>query len=168
METDNYVFFYGHTPNKLGIHIFSQWFPATFSENLDGVITEYKNTEQYMMAGKARLFRDDYHLNEILQESDPSKIKDFGQKIRNFDANTWDQDKFDIVVQGNRLKFNQNPKLMERLLQTGSKILVEASPYDKIWGIGLNPHQAVKVDPSQWQGENLLGKALMVVRSEKQ
>lgn len=166
METDDYVFFFGHTPNKSGIHIFSQWYPINFVENLGDGEIHYVNTEQYMMAHKAMLFDDDEYFEKIMSEMDPSKIKALGRKIRNFDPNIWDECKFDIVVNGNRLKFGQNPDLLKRLLKSGDKTIVEASPYDKVWGIGLRATQAIKIPENKWPGENLLGKALMIVRDE--
>jgi ribA/ribD-fused uncharacterized protein len=119
-----------------------------------------------MMAHKAMLFGDDKNLTKILSTNDPSKHKALGRKITNFDPDIWNEHKFDIVTQGNRLKFGQNPELLKRLLDTGQKIICEASPYDKIWGIGLRAEQAVKIPNSKWPGSNLLGKALMLVRSE--
>lgn len=166
METNDYVFFYGHTPNNCGLHVFSQWYPITFKEKLGDLEFAYSNAEQYMMAHKAMLFGDDYYLKKILEESDPGKVKKFGRCINNFDPDVWDKHKFNIVVQASRLKFGQNSALMERLLKTGTKTIVEASPYDKIWGIGLTKEKAVKIPEDEWPGLNLLGKALMVVRDE--
>ncbi|AZL89123.1 hypothetical protein QKC54_gp0719 [Megavirus baoshan] len=169
METNKYLFFYGHKKNKLGTEIYSQWYPCIFIEKIcDGVEIKYYNAEQYMMANKALLFGDGDILSKILDEKNPSKIKSLGRKIQNFNNDYWDKYKYDIVVSGNRLKFEQNPKLMEQLQNTGNKILVEASPYDKIWGIGLTANQAIKISESKWPGENLLGKALMQVRKESQ
>ena len=168
METAKYIFFYGHKPNALGVHIFSQWYPVTFTETLNETTFTYNNAEQYMMAHKALLFDDDFYFNKIMTATDPGDIKKYGRLIRDFNEHTWNQHKFDIVTNGNRLKFGQNPTLMERLLQTGSKILVEASPYDKVWGIGLSKEDAVKTPANKWPGQNLLGKALMVVREENQ
>ncbi|ANB50836.1 hypothetical protein [Powai lake megavirus] len=169
METDKYIFFYGHQKNKLGTEIYSQWYPCTFIEKIcDDVEIKYYNAEQYMMAQKALLFGDGDILLKILNEKNPSKIKSLGRKIVNFDNDYWNKYKYDIVASGNRLKFQQNPKLMEQLQNTGNKILVEASPYDKIWGIGLTAHQAINIPESKWPGQNLLGKALMQVRKELQ
>lgn len=163
METETHVFFYGHTPNKSGTYVFSQWFPISFTDETG---QKYQNTEQYMMAQKAILFGDDVYLNKILSTDDPKKIKEFGRKISNFDAAKWDENKFEIVVNGNRLKFGQNMELLNRLLKTEKKTIVEASPYDKIWGIGLRPEKAAKTPETEWPGQNLLGKALMKVRDE--
>lgn len=168
MQTDTHVFFFGHAPHKLGYNIFSQWYPVEFTDDIAGEIIQYCNTEQFMMAQKAILFDDAENLAKILVTNDPSKIKQYGRKIKNFDDKEWNKYKFDIVTQGNRLKFGQNPNLMKKLLKTGNKTIVEASPYDKVWGIGLTASQAVKIPENKWPGSNLLGKALMVVRSENQ
>lgn len=163
METETHVFFYGHTPNKSGTAVFSQWYPISFRCS-DG--NTYANAEQYMMAHKALLFGDNYYYKKIMETNDPGLIKKYGREIRGFDPVLWDEHKFDIVVEGNRLKFGQNSKLLERLLQTSNKTIVEAAPNDRVWGIGLTAQQAVKVPENKWPGQNLLGKALVVVRNE--
>ncbi len=167
METNTHVLFYGHTPNKIGIHIFSQWFPVKFTEYFNkNTFIEYENSEQYMMAHKALLFGDDYHFDKIMETTDPAIMKKLGRKIKDFDQDIWDAHKFDIVTEGNRLKFGQNPNLMKRLLETENKTIVEASPHDKVWGIGLKACDAIKIPENKWLGQNLLGKALMLVREE--
>jgi len=153
----DYVFFWTPTGKngKLG-----QWYPCSFT--VDG--HTYSCTEQYMMAQKAILFGDEEIFQEILSTDDPKKMKALGRKIKNFDPALWGANKCRIVYEGNMAKFGQNPEFKKLLLDTGDKVLVEASPYDKIWGIGLKDYQAAKVHPSEWQGENLLGFALMQVR----
>lgn len=166
METEQFVFFYGHHPNSLGIHVFSQWYSVSFVEYFDKETKiKYSNMEQYMMAHKALLFGDSKYYKKIMSTTDPYLIKKYGRLIRDFDEKIWNQYKFDIIVNGNKLKFKQNPKLLKRLLETKNKILVEASPFDKIYGCGLNTKTALKTDQSQWPGTNLLGKALMEVRA---
>ena len=156
------IYFWGHTPNpkKITAACFSQWYDCWFE--VDGV--QYHTTEQYMMASKARLFGDDEVLKEIMEASTPFDYKKLGRKIRGFVAETWDARKYDIVVEGNKAKFSQNPVLKEFLLSTGDSMLAESSPYDTIWGIGLDREDALKGGVGQWQGENLLGCALMDVR----
>lgn len=117
-----------------------------------------------MMTRKARLFNDHEILEQILKAETPNQAKSLGRKVRNFDPQIWDEHKYEIVKQGNLLKFSQNEKFKEFLLSTGDRILVEASPYDKIWGIGMLETDPKAHDPSQWNGENLLGFALMEVR----
>ena len=101
---------------------------------------------------------------EILACDNPRDYKKLGRKVRNFDSQLWDAHKYDIVVKGNKAKFSQNPELKAFLLSTGDAILVEASPYDRIWGIGMNRELAQRLPVEQWNGENLLGCALMEVR----
>merc|ERR1719285_938909 len=140
--------------------VFSQWHPSGF-QGLDGTV--YANTEQWMMAGKARLFNDTATLSKILKTSDPRKIWALGRKVANFDGLTWDKNKRDVVMKGNLLKFSQDRKLARTILATGDRILVEASASDKIWGIGMRAADASRVTESEWKGLNLLGKALMDV-----
>jgi len=136
----------------------SQWFPAQFKKNE----YIYKTAEHYMMAEKARLF-DESMVCKILNAKTTKEVKNLGRIIKNFDEELWKEKAFDIVVEGNYLKFSQNKKLKEYLLSTKDKILVEASPYDKIWGIGLAKGDKAK-NPLMWNGENKLGFALMKTR----
>lgn len=91
-------------------------------------------------------------------------MKKLGRKVRNYDDVTWKEKRFDVVVKGNIAKFSQNEKLQNFLLSTGDKILVEASPKDTVWGIGLDESSPEAIQPSKWKGDNLLGFALMEVR----
>lgn len=163
-EKFDYVFFWGHksTPGKITNSCFSQWYPATFSEN--GV--EYNCTEQYMMAQKAILFKDDVTLKEIMSKTDPAEIKKLGRLVKNFDKKIWDENCRKIVEQGNYLKFSQNEELKKYLLATGNKILVEASPYDDIWGIKMRKEEPDAKNPLKWKGTNYLGFALTNVREK--
>ena len=102
---------------------------------------------------------------KIIASSDPGEIKQYGREIRGFREDLWNNNKFQIVVKGNEFKFKQNAYAKQILMGTGTKTIVEASPYDKIWGIGLSATDAKKVPESQWPGQNLLGKALMEVRN---
>lgn len=158
-----FLFFWGHTvKDEITKSCFSQWFTGKFEEN--GIV--YKTAEHYMMAGKARLFNDAEILEKILQASTPNQVKALGKKVKNFDPNVWNEHKYEIVKQGNLLKFSQNNKYKDFLLSTGDKILVEASPYDTIWGIGMLETDPRAENPLLWNGENLLGFALMEVRDE--
>lgn len=155
-------YFWGHTPNpkKITAACFSQWYDCYFE--VEGV--QYHTTEQYMMASKAKLFGDDEVFQEIMMEYHPHVYKKLGRKVHGFNPELWDERKYDIVVEGNKAKFGQNADIRDFLLSTGDAILVEASPYDKIWGIGLDREAAMKGTVEQWQGENLLGCALMEAR----
>jgi ribA/ribD-fused uncharacterized protein len=160
-ENTEFLFFWGHTvKEEITKACFSQWFPLQFEENG----TEYKTAEHYMMAGKAKLFNDNDTLEEILKSDSPNQAKNLGRKVKNFDPQLWDEQKYEIVKRGNFLKFSQNQKLKDFLLSTNDKILVEASPYDTIWGIGMLETDPKVQDPTLWNGENLLGFALMEVR----
>lgn len=156
------IYFWGHTPNpkKITAACLSQWYDCYFEVN--GV--QYHTTEQYMMASKALLFKDDEVYQEIMAANNPHDYKKLGRKVRNFKPELWDAKKSEIVVEGNKAKFSQNPDLKDFLLSTGDAILAEASPYDGIWGICLDRETAMKGNVEQWQGENLLGCALMEVR----
>ena len=156
------IYFWGHTPNpkKITAACFSQWYNCYFE--VEGV--QYHTTEQYMMASKAKLFGDNEVFQEIMMAYHPNDYKKLGRIVRGFNPELWDERKYNIVVEGNKAKFGQNTDIREFLLSTGDAILVEASPYDKIWGIGLDRETAMKGTVEQWQGENLLGCALMEVR----
>ena len=118
-----------------------------------------------MMASKARVFNDEQTLQLILKENSPHKIKRLGRTVQQFQKLTWDLVKYDIVVHGNHLKFEQNQNMKEILFSTGRHtIIAEASPLDSIWGIGISLKDAT--NGCEWKGENLLGKALMEVRDE--
>ena len=160
-ENIEFLFFWGHTvKEEITKAFFSQWFPFQFEEN--GI--EYQTAEHYMMAGKAKLFNDNETLEKILKSESPNQAKNLGRKVKNFDPKLWDEQKYEIVKRGNFLKFSQNQKFKDFLLSTNDKILVEASPYDKIWGIGMLETDPKAENPLQWNGENLLGFALMEVR----
>ena len=131
---------------------------------LDGL--PYPTAEHWMMAEEARLFDDDDLYREILATPDPKKAKSLGRKVRDFNVHVWAANCRDIVTRGNLEKFKQNKPLLAFLLGTTGKVLAEASPYDKIWGIGMRESDARATDPSQWQGNNLLGFALMDVRNQ--
>lgn len=117
-----------------------------------------------MMYRKAEVFGDFEIANEVLEASSPGEAKALGRRVRNFDAATWLDFRWDIVVTGNVANFSQNPSLLSFLVGTGERVLVEASPVDSIWGIGLDKGAAMHVHPKDWPGENLLGFALMEVR----
>jgi ribA/ribD-fused uncharacterized protein len=158
-----FLFFWGHTAKagRLGNECFSQWYPQDFE--VDG--QSYTTAEHFMMAEKARLFADSEHLEEILVADSPGAAKALGRKVRGFDQEQWRQARSEIVVRGNLAKFGQNQALRTHLLETGDKILVEAAPRDRIWGIGLGAKNPKAEDPAQWRGLNLLGFALMQVRA---
>lgn len=159
------LYFWGHTPKIAGQidhSCFSQWYESPFV--LDKIV--YPTAEHYMMAQKALLFDDKEIFHEIIQSKHPKQAKDLGRKVKNFDETLWNENRFDIVLRGNIAKFGQHPKLKAYLLGTGDRVLVEASPVDKIWGIGLAKNDDKIHNPLNWQGLNLLGFALMQVRKQ--
>ena len=157
--------FWGHQPAQDGSltrSCFSQW----WMEEFHAIDNFYLCMEQYMMAEKAELFGDQEIQEQILKCNDPRQIKALGRKVRGFDQKVWDRFKYPIVLSGNWCKFSQNRLLREFLLSTGDSVLVEASPYDNIWGIRLPASAPEAQDPHKWRGQNLLGFALMEVRDE--
>lgn len=142
--------------------IYSQWHPSPFSHE----DRDYDNAEKFMMASKALLFKDLPSFLMILQARTPDEVKKLGRGVAGFNGAVWDANKLEIVVLGNYLKFSQNPELKEQLLATGDRVLVEASPVDLIWGVGLAEDDPAIEDEKNWKGENLLGKALVRVREE--
>jgi ribA/ribD-fused uncharacterized protein len=156
VETERFVLFW-QPPG-----LYSQWTESRFV--VDGV--EYGCAEQFMMAEKARLFGDQETLRKVLATSSPRAQKALGRKVAGFDAARWDAVKEEVVVRGNLAKFGQDPVRRAALLATGQKTLVEASPYDAIWGIGLRADHPKALVPAEWRGLNLLGKALERVRAQ--
>jgi ribA/ribD-fused uncharacterized protein len=141
---------------------FSQWYPSNF-KNERG--TWFNCAEQWMMYCKAELFGDTEVMKKILLTNNPDEIKQLGREVKNFDNEVWTYKAPTFVTLGNIMKFSQNPELWEILDKTEDKILVEAASYDKIWGIGLNAEDAVKInDASKWLGLNKLGEAVMETR----
>ncbi|XP_065905134.1 N-glycosidase YbiA-like isoform X2 [Dysidea avara] len=141
---------------------FSQWYSAQFK--VDDV--EYNCAEQYMMYQKAKLFKDDETAKLILESSSPKDQKALGRKVQNFVEETWTAHCRNIVKAGNRAKFSQNPDLKKVLFDTAGHTIVEASPVDKIWGIGLAQDDPRASDRNKWRGTNWLGQALTEVRDE--
>lgn len=139
-----------------------QWYISPFK--VDGVW--YRSTEHWMMIQKAQLFDDQIAVDKMMVTIEPQDVKRLGRSVNNFDQNKWDCHKSSIVYMGNKAKFSQNEDLKNYLIGTGSKILVEASPYDAIWGIGMGEEDEDATNPNKWKGQNLLGFALMKVREE--
>lgn len=159
-----YVFFWKDTDDSPYVteKCLSQWYYAPFLVNGQW----YNCAEQFMMAEKARLFGDYEIERQILAQADQMTIKKLGRMVRNFDESVWRKHRTKIIKQGNLAKFSQNPQLRDFLLATGETVLVEASPNDVIWGIGLAKENADATNPARWRGLNLLGFTLMEVRDE--
>ncbi|MEO0895783.1 MAG: NADAR family protein [Bacteroidota bacterium] len=159
-----YLFFWGHKASldgSLRETCFSQWW-AGYPFDEDGI--SYSTAEHYMMAGKARLFKDEEMLGAIIKAGHPDEAKKFGRQVRGFVQEEWEAKRTDIVTHGNYLKFSQHPELKAFLLRTGQRVIVEASPYDHIWGIGMESKHQHAAQPINWKGANLLGFCLMEVR----
>ncbi|MFH8445821.1 NADAR family protein [Streptomyces sp. NPDC018026] len=162
-ERIKYLCFWGHRPlpdGRLGPSCLSQWWPSPFT--VAGV--EYATAEHWMMAGKARLFGDAEAERRVLAAAHPAGAKKAGRLVRGFDEAVWERERFRIVVEGSVHKFAADPALREFLLATGGRVLVEASPVDRVWGIGLAADDEAAADPERWRGPNLLGFALMAAR----
>lgn len=157
---DNYLFFYGHTDKSGPKKCLSNWYPSEFYE---GDIKFY-NSEQYMMFKKAILFNDIDIAKEILEDPNPKVVKAKGRLVKNFKEDVWIENAREFVYKGCFLKFSQNNDLEKFLVSTVGKVLVEASPYDKIWGIGINIKSAE--EGKVWKGSNWLGECLMRVRDD--
>ncbi|WP_435863700.1 NADAR family protein [Streptomyces tendae] len=158
-----YLCFWGHRPlpdGSIGPSCLSQWWPSPFT--VDGV--KYATAEHWMMAGKARLFADAEAERRVLAAAHPAGAKKAGRLVRGFDEAVWERERFRIVVEGSVHKFASDPALRAFLLGTGGRVLVEASPVDRVWGIGLAADDEAAQDPERWRGPNLLGFALMAAR----
>lgn len=159
-----YVFFWGHQKPEVGVSktCFSQWYESRFE--VDGI--SYLTAEHYMMAEKARLFGDKVSEQQAIDASNPGEAKTIGRSVKGFEEQIWLENRFSIVVAANIAKFSQNQQLKEFILNTNNRVLVEASPLDKIWGIGLAADDKRADNPNQWKGDSLLGFALMEVREK--
>jgi ribA/ribD-fused uncharacterized protein len=160
-EQVRFLFFWGHQGPASGKGCLSQWFPSPFTEDEHTFAT----AEHYMMWRKAVMFDDQRTAARILTAGHPKQAKDLGRQVRNFDQAAWEAQRSDIVVDGNTLKFSQHHEMRAFLLGTGDRVLVEASPLDRVWGIGLKADDPRAGDPARWRGLNLLGFALGEVRN---
>ena len=160
--TPEYLFFWGHKnpKNEVNKTCLSQWYPCRFRDG----IPMYKTAEHYMMAMKALLFDDAETHTKIMESVHPNEAKSLGRQVKNFDENIWKENLYDIVYKGNFLKFTHDMELQKFLISTDGKILVEASPYDKIYGIGMLEQDPRAKNPALWNGQNVLGFILMDVR----
>jgi ribA/ribD-fused uncharacterized protein len=139
----------------------SQWAQSPFKDQNGN---SYNCCEQYMMAEKARIFGDNESLKKIMSTISPKDQKSLGRKVKGFNEKIWNTYSTLVVYEGNLLKFSQNPEFREELIKTQDTILVEASPYDKIWGISLREDDPRALNMETWQGENRLGFILTKIR----
>ena len=155
-QSERFLFFYRDASP------FSQWYPASFE--LEG--QQFTSAEQYMMYGKAQLFGDRNIAARILQADHPRQQKALGRQIQRFDDELWNREAKNIVYRGNHAKFTQNPELLLVLLATAGQTLVEASPTDRIWGIGLSEDDPRIHQRATWRGTNWLGEVLTQLRED--
>ena len=161
METIDSIYFYG----EKNLHGYMSNFYKSDFVDKDG--NQFCCSEQYLMYMKVKTFEPNnlVLLNKMLAETSANKIKQYGRMIKNYNDVIWNKIRYDIMVDGLRLKFGQNQQLKQLLINTGNKIIYEASKYDKIWGIGFSPEDAFNTN-QQLFGYNLLGKSLMQIRNE--
>lgn len=155
--TDTHVYFWGSE--------FSNWYACDFTFSAFNETYRFANSEHAFMWCKAMHFNDFETAEEILNTPSPRHNKELGRGVKNFNAEEWMINGYIYMVAVNKAKYLQNDMCKDILISTGDKIIVEASPFDKIWGIGLHWDNDDVLDESKWQGLNLLGKALMEVRS---
>jgi ribA/ribD-fused uncharacterized protein len=161
MSTNCPIYFFGQD-NRNGY--MSNFYESYF---VDEEKNNFNCSEQYFMYRKCKRFDNNNTrlLNAILNETNPSVIKKYGRAVKNYDDDIWNNERYDVMVEALRLKFNQNEDIKKQLIETKPRLLYEASPYDKIWGIGFCYRDAIRQDESNF-GQNLLGKALMQIRDE--
>lgn len=160
-----FIFFWGHrgrADGRLDNACLSQWWPVRFGA--DGQV--FGSAEHFMMWRKAVLFGDLNRAAAILQAHSSAQAKAIGREVDGFDEATWREHRWEIVVSASVAKFGSDPALREFLLATGKRVLVEASPADRIWGIGLAADSEFAEVPRRWRGLNLLGFALMEARAK--
>ncbi|MEU1886724.1 NADAR family protein [Micromonospora sp. WMMD987] len=158
-----YLCFWGHRPRRdgtVGQSCLSQWWPAAFT--VDG--RHFRTAEHWMMWRKAQLFDDTEAGERVLAAGHPQQAKAIGREIRRFDPAVWEAERYPVVLAGSLAKFGQHADLRAYLLGTGDRVLVEASPVDRVWGVGLAADDPRAEDPARWRGLNLLGFALMEAR----
>ena len=148
-----------HNPDEENGYM-SNWYPSVFM--FGGV--EFSSMEQYMMYRKAVCFGDEDIAAQILATSDVAEIKALGRLVLGYDDNWWNGVRQIIVYEGLLAKFSQNVALGKQLKKNGKAVLAECAVKDRIWGIGLSMNDPNRFDRDRWQGQNLLGYTLMMVR----
>ena len=152
--TDKHVCFWNEWP--------SNWHPAEFDIEVNDTMCHFHNTEQYFMYMKAIVFGDEDIAKQILEDGDPKKVKALGRKVQNYDERVWNEKRYQIMLKANVAKFSQNENLKQLLLSPAYEGhgFVEASPYDKVWGVRMYESNPDIDDETKWKGLNLLGKVL--------
>ena len=152
--SEKFTFFWGSDSP------FSNWYPQSFNHNYQ----VYNCSEQYMMFQKAMLFNDIDVAELIMEQKSPRKQKFLGRQVRGFDQTVWLEQCEDIMVPALVSKFTQDTYSLNCMLSSVGTIIVEASPTDTVWGIGMTKDDPKATDPTKWNGTNLLGKVLMRAR----
>jgi ribA/ribD-fused uncharacterized protein len=153
--TDTHIYFWDG--------IYSNWHPAKFVESHWGIT--FENTEQGFMFFKAMHFNDNATCVKIRKTPNPKEVKALGRLVKGYDESEWARVRYQIMLNLNQDKFDQIEEYKQELLATGDKIIVEASPYDVVWGVGLGEDDPLILDEKNWKGQNLLGKVCMEVRT---
>lgn len=145
---------------------YSQWYKSDirFKHGKDREALDFNCAEQMMMYGKAMFFGDTETAENIMKAKDPKKQKALGRQVKGFDPDRWEAVAWFIVYAANACKFAQHSELYDKMMNDPAEEFVEASPYDKIWGIGLAADDPRALDKKTWQGLNLLGHVLTSVR----
>lgn len=146
--------------------IYSNWYSPSVFTITDEVFEDitFSNSEAAFMYCKAMFFGDSFIANLIYKDQNPKNCKAYGHQIKNYNDDLWTKVRFEVMYDVCKAKFAQNSAMKAALLATGDRILVEASPFDKVWGIGLAPNDPLALDRKNWKGTNLLGEVLMMVR----
>jgi ribA/ribD-fused uncharacterized protein len=155
-ETDDFVFFWSGP--------FSNWYKSNFTIPTGLVKGDYTSSEQAMMIAKARMFGDITAACEIMATNNPRRQKEIGRSVKGFDAVRWQSECVPIITDVLVHKFDQNDDLFKILMDTNDKIIVEASPFDDVWGIKMGVDHVDILDQTKWQGKNYLGICLMNAR----
>lgn len=156
--TDTHVYFYS------GKQVFSNFYntPNQFTDPITGI--KFSSSEKAFMWRKANFFNDHITQKLIEYEEESSEVKRLGRLVRNYNEDAWSIVRFGFMIYVNLLKYTQNPEFAKQLIDTGNRILVEASPYDKVWGVMLEENDPLILDAKNWKGQNLLGHSLEIVR----
>lgn len=172
-EKPTFFGFWGDRLDSEHHRVFSNFHPAPFNAPTHKGIHRFKHSEQYFMYLKAQVFNDPIMMDKLLTDQpNPSIYKNFGKKVRGFNEQTWKKHRTEAMYKATYAKFNQNKDLKKHLLNTNQDVLVETSPYDRIWGIGLAKFDRNGrpdnrwLNPENWEGLNLLGFTLMTVRDD--
>lgn len=154
--TDNHVIFYNDK-------ILTNFSSCTFW--VDDQI--FNSSEQYFMYQKAIHFKDHETAKLILKATNPAEAKRLGRQVKNYNDKSWNAIRDFVMCHGLYNKFTQSKPHKEYLMRDEfyGKLFVEASPIDRIWGVGMDIDNPDIDDESKWLGENALGQLLTSIRN---